>query len=170
MVIFAPPAGTFGLASGIWKPPRARILGADPFGHNRAFESGGGGLRVGEAAGFRVGEDVQNLPFPLPSLDLEPEARAEKLLVALVKGRASLAAEAHEGREFLGKDVVLADVEGDLSPAPTVVLVSGRKLPEVAVGDEAELVVVVEDDAPVTRQPEVLEKQVAREDVALGQV
>ena len=84
--------------------------------------------------------------------------------MSLEERRPAVAAEPHEGQELLGKDVVLPDVEPRFASVPAV-LVARRELAEAAVGDEAELVVVVEDDAPVPGQPEVLQEEVAREDV-----
>jgi len=45
-----------------------------------------------------------------------------------------------------------------------------RQVAKVAVGHEADLIVVVEDHAPMVGDAEILEQQIAREDVAGGEV
>ncbi len=89
--------------------------------------------------------------------------------MALQEGLAGRAAEPHEREELLGKDILGADPERRLGRIALLVH-SGRELPEVHVVQEADLVVVVEDDAAVACQPEVLRKKVAGEDVRLREV
>jgi hypothetical protein len=72
--------------------------------------------------------------------------------------------------EFLGKDVIGAGVVSGFG-AELVGLVDGPvQLTEMAVGDQTEIVVIVEDDPPVARDAEVLQEHVAGEDVGRGQV
>ena len=75
-----------------------------------------------------------------------------------------------ERRELLGEDVARADripdVAGHLVPAGR----RRRNVAEIAVGEVLDLVVVVEDDAAVTGDAEVLEQEVAGEDVDRGEL
>ena len=57
----------------------------------------------------------------------------------------SRSGQAEEADELLGEDVVLADVEPGLAAHLVLVVARPRDVAEVAVGDEAQLVVVVED-------------------------
>ncbi len=78
--------------------------------------------------------------------------------------------EAEELHERLGEHVVVVDVEPRLGPHLVLLVACLRHVAEAAVGDGAQLVVVVEDHAAVTRDAEVLQQQVARKDIRHGQV
>ena len=65
----------------------------------------------------------------------------------LQQGRAQFRRQAEELRELLGEDVVLVDVVPGAGVQLLVLVARRRQRAEAAFGDEAELVVVVEDRA-----------------------
>ena len=79
----------------------------------------------------------------------------------------SCAFDAEKARELLREHVVRTDVVGIQARRR---LVAVRQFAEPAIGDQAQLVVVVEDRAAVPGQAEILEQQVAREDVVARQI
>ncbi len=80
------------------------------------------------------------------------------------------AIEAEELHERFGEDVVVVDVEPRFGAHVVFVELRLRHVAEAAVGDGAQLVVVVEDHATVAGHAEVLQQQVAGEDVGDGEV
>ena len=78
--------------------------------------------------------------------------------------------EAHEGAELGREDVVGAHVEPRLGRHDLVLGAGLRHRAEIALRQQADLVVVVEDHAPVTGHAEVLEQHVARKGVRRREV
>ena len=75
-----------------------------------------------------------------------------------------------ERRELLGKHVARTDRVPHVARHLVEAGRRRRNAPEMAVGQVLDLVVVVEDDAAVARDAEVLEQQVAGEDVDRGEL
>src|SRR6202007_1007717 len=98
-------------------------------------------------------------------LHATPECRSENLPVHAQQRRTLLVAEAEEIDEGLREHIALADIEPGFAAHLVFRVGCRRQVAEVAVGDAAQLVVVVEDYAAMTRDPEVLQQQVAGEDV-----
>ena len=65
--------------------------------------------------------------------------------------------ETEEIDELFGEDVVRPDIEPGALTHLIDVVPRFRHVAEVAVGDEAQLIIVVEDNAPVTRDAEILQ-------------
>ena len=78
--------------------------------------------------------------------------------------------EYEEGPELFREDIALSDREPGLGGHLHQRIIGFRNRPEVAIGEQTELVVVVEDDPVVPGDAEVLEQHVAGEDVGGGQL
>src|SRR5215469_17315628 len=79
-------------------------------------------------------------------------------------------AETEEARKFLWENVVFTDGEPGLSGDLLFVAGGCWQLPEITIRQPAELIVVVENHAPLARDAKVLWKEVARKDIRRGQV
>ena len=118
-----------------------------------------------------VGQHFQHFAFLQTLLHAAPE-----------RGRQNLPVHPHEGgplrsqlkaRKLMkvsGKTSFSRDVEPGLAAHFVFVVGRLRQVAEAAVRHLAQLVVVVEDHAAVARDAEVLQQQVAREDVGVGEV
>ncbi len=78
--------------------------------------------------------------------------------------------EPEKAAELLREDVVLGHGVPRLVGHFVVIIACGWHLAKIALGQQAEFVVVVEDDTAMARHPEVFDKEVAGEDVGRGQV
>src|SRR5262245_24907893 len=92
-----------------------------------------------------------------------PELRVEEIAVGAQEDLAQLAVEADEGQEYFGKHVVGTHVEPRLGRHLLLERARLGQAAEVALREGRQLVVVVEDNATVARDPEVLQQEVARE-------
>src|SRR5215472_1437510 len=75
-----------------------------------------------------------------------------------------------EWEEFLREDVALPDVKPRLAAHFLLVVAGQRQVTKVAVRDQAQLVVVIEDDPAGAGHPEVLEQQISGKSVGGRQV
>src|SRR5512134_2110470 len=119
---------------------------------------------------LRVGEDILLQAGAHALLLARPEFRVEQVAVHGVEHRPRARIPDQEALELLGEDVVGADRPVGLG-RDLVVVARGRwDAAEVDIGDRLDLVVVVEHDALVPRDAEVLEQHVARKDSGAGEL
>src|SRR5438874_868560 len=112
-----------------------------------------------------VGVERDDLPPAESLLEIPPELDAEQVAVLAEERLPQLPLEAEEGEQLGGEDVLLSDPEPGLGRHLLQLVARRRQLPEGEIGQRAELVVVVGEDAAVAGDAEVLEQHVAREDV-----
>ena len=117
-----------------------------------------------------VGQHFQHLALGEPLLHGPPEPRGENLAVQAQQRLALRVVEGEETQERFRKHIALAHVEPGLGAHFVLVALGARQVAEVAVGHAAQLVVIVEDHAAVARDAEVLQQQVAGEDVGIGEI
>src|SRR3989442_15280970 len=110
-----------------------------------------------QPASGSTGKHVENRAPTVQLLQATPEVDAEQLLVMLQERFEQVVSEPEERPKLLGKDISLADVKPRFLRGLLRVAACLRQHAEVAVGERGQLVVVVEDQAPVPRDPEVLE-------------
>src|SRR5207247_8360319 len=123
-----------------------------------------------QPASGSIRKHVQTLAPAVQLLHPTPEVGAQQLLVMLEERLEQGVPEPEEGPELLGKDILLTDVKPWFLRGLLRVAARLGQHPEVAVRERSQLVVVVEDQAPVPRDPEVLEQHIPGEDVGRGQV
>src|SRR5687767_8830453 len=102
-----------------------------------------------------IGENFHKVARLQALLERAPPSGLADLAVLLQEDLLEPPLESEELQECLRKHVVLADVEPALSPHLVLVGSCLRHVAEAAVGDPAELVVIVEDHAVVSREAEV---------------
>ena len=117
------------------------------------------------------GRETRPPPRPPPAAAVLPaRTGVQQIAVGLEKCLAQAPGRNQEGLELLGKHVLLAHVEPGLG-RELVLQGGGFGNPaKAALGEQAELVVVVADDPAVPGHPEVLQQHVAGEDVGRGKV
>src|SRR5262245_4491267 len=103
-----------------------------------------------------IGEDLDQVSCAQPFLERAPPAGLEYLAVLIEENVLQAPVEAEKLEEGLREDVILADVEPRLGAHLVLLAARLRHVAEAAVGDAAELIVVVEDHAVVARDAEIL--------------
>jgi len=90
--------------------------------------------------------------------------------VVLLEHAAEGRRDAEEGQPLLREDVARSAVEPGFRTGFLLLAARLRQIAKHTVGQQADLVVVVENHAPVAGDAKILEQQIAREHIAHGQI
>src|SRR6266849_3314536 len=117
-----------------------------------------------------VGKDVDDFAGAVHLLRSLPKDGLEQLRVRAQESVLEQFGQTQEREELLGEDVVFSDIEPGLAADFLLVAAGLRHVPEVAVREQAKLIVVVENDPPGSGDPKILEEQVSRKSVGSSQI
>ena len=105
----------------------------------------------------RVRQDFQYLTRFMPNFQVGPELRSQQICMMLEERPPSLFRKTQELDELFRKDVMWPHIKPGGGPHLVHVVPSFRDPAEIAVCDEAKLVIVIKYDPTMSRQAKILE-------------
>src|SRR5262249_8529904 len=117
-----------------------------------------------------VRKHLQHFPLMQALLHASPECCRQYFTVHLHEGGALTVAEGQEVDEGFREHVALANIEPRLAAHLVLEIGCFGYVAEPAIGDLTQLVIIIEDHAAMTGHSEVLQQEIAREDVCIRKV